>query len=88
MIPVETKDVFSCSFEDSKYDLKNEVIVKMGLMVNGKMYYTRNDEVRVPFEIDPASTAVLGEHYEIVGGKQELVMLGTINLRPMSRSVS
>ena len=76
MIPVETKDVFSCSFEDSKYDLKNEVIVKMGLMVNGKMYYTRNDEVRVPFEIDPASTAVLGEHYEIVGGKQELVMVG------------
>ncbi|MFR7812965.1 MAG: hypothetical protein ACLU4N_29080 [Butyricimonas faecihominis] len=60
MIPVETKDVFSCSFEDSKYDLKNEVIVKMGLMVNGKMYYTRNDEVRVPLEIDPASTAVLG----------------------------
>ena len=34
MIPVETKDVFSCSFEDSKYDLKNEVIVKNG--INGK----------------------------------------------------
>ncbi len=28
----------------------------------------------VPFEIDPASTAVEGEHYEIVGGGRELVL--------------
>lgn len=76
MIPVETKDVFSCSFEETKYDLKNEVIVKMGLLLNGQMYYTSTNEVRVPFDIDPASTAVLGEHYEIVGEAQELVMVG------------
>ena len=32
------------------------------------------DIFRVPFEIDPASTAVEGEHYEIVGGGRELIM--------------
>lgn len=65
---METKDVFSVSFEETKYDLKNEVIVKMGLLLNGQMYYTSTNEVRVPFDIDPASTAVLGEHYEIGRG--------------------
>lgn len=76
MIPVETKNVFSCSFEETKYDLKSEITVKMGLLLDGKMYYTSTNEIRVPFDIDPASTAVPGEHFEIVGGVQELVMVG------------
>lgn len=77
MIPVETKVVFTSSFQEAKYDLKNEVIVKMELMVGKDLYFIVNtEEIRVPFEIDPASTAVLNEHYEIVGGKQELLMTG------------
>lgn len=77
MIPVETKVVFTSSFQEAKYDLKNEVTVKMELMVGKDLYFIKNaEEIRVPFEIDPASTAVLNEHYEIVGGKQELLMTG------------
>lgn len=55
-------------------DLKSEIVVSMGLTVKGVDYMYKRDEVRVPFEIDPASTAVEGEHYEIVGGGRELVL--------------
>lgn len=74
MIPVEVKDVFSCSFLNTSYDLKNEIDVNVELQVAGKSYMYQNSEVRVPMEIDPASTAILGEHYEIVGGVQEFYM--------------
>ena len=62
MIPVETKDMFTCSFAESKYDLKSEITVKMNLSVGGTDYMYKRGEVRVPFVIDPASTAVEGVH--------------------------
>lgn len=74
MIPVEVKDVFSCSFLNTSYDLKNEIEVSVELQVAGKSYMYQNTEVHIPMEIDPASTAILGEHYEIVGGVQEFYM--------------
>ena len=74
IIPVETKDIFTCSFSQTKMDLKSEVVVSMKLTVGGVDYMYKREELRVPFEIDPASTAVEGEHYEIVGGGRELIM--------------
>ena len=74
MIPVETKDIFTCSFAETKYDLKKEIVVKTNLFVGGSSYMYKRVEVRVPFEIDPASTAIEGEHYEIVGDNKELFM--------------
>ena len=74
IIPVETKDIFTCSFSQTTMDLKSEVVVSMKLTVGGVDYMYKREELRVPFEIDPASTAVEGEHYEIVGGGRELIM--------------
>ncbi|MCR9012084.1 hypothetical protein [Gabonibacter chumensis] len=74
MIPVEIRDVFSCSFRAASYDLKAEKEIAVSLQVGGNDYMYKKTEVYVPFEIDPVSTAVLNEHYEIVGGKQELYM--------------
>ncbi|MEI3419734.1 MAG: hypothetical protein V8R91_00985 [Butyricimonas faecihominis] len=73
MIPVETKDIFTCSFSQTM-DLKNEIVVSMGLIVKWGDDIIHGMRVRVPFEIDPASTAVEGEHYEIVGGGRECGM--------------
>ncbi len=74
MIPVEIRDVFSCSINATSCDLKAEKEIAVSLKVGGNDYMYKKTEVYVPFEIDPASTAVLNEHYEIVGGKQELYM--------------
>ncbi len=74
IIPVETKDIFTCSFSQTTMDLKSEVVVSMKLTVGGVDYMYKREELRVPFEIDPASTAIEGEHYEIVGGGRELIM--------------
>ena len=74
IIPVETKDIFTCSFSQTTMDLKSEVVASMKLTVGGVDYMYKREELRVPFEIDPASTAVEGVHYEIVGGGRELIM--------------
>ena len=74
MIPVETKDLFTGSFTQTSMDLKNEIVVSAGMKVAGEDYMYKREELRVPFEIDPESTAVEGEHYEIVGGGRELYM--------------
>lgn len=74
MIPVETKDVFTGSFTQTSMDLKSEIVVSAKMMVAGSDYMYKREELRVPFEVDPESTAVEGEHYEIVGGGRELVM--------------
>lgn len=74
MIPVETKDLFTGSFTQASMDLKSEIVVSASMKVAGEDYMYKKDELRVPFEVDPESTAVEGEHYEIVGGGRELYM--------------
>lgn len=74
MIPVETKDVYTGSFVQSYMDLKADIVVSALMKVDGNDYMYVQNELRVPFEIDPNSTAVEGEHFEIVGGKHELFM--------------
>ncbi|WP_018336849.1 hypothetical protein [Butyricimonas synergistica] len=74
MIPVEIKDVFTGSFTQTSIDLKGEIVISAKMLVRGEDYMYKRSVLRVPFEIDPESTAVEGEHYEIVGGERELVM--------------
>ena len=39
------------------------------LHIGGSEYTSPSYDISIPFEIDPASTAVLGTHYEIEGGE-------------------
>lgn len=74
LIPVETKEVITTSFMTDTYELKSSLTVSMNLYIGGRSYENPSYPVLVPFEIDPSSTAVLGTHFEIVGGNQQLVM--------------
>ena len=72
VVPIQAQPVLAGSFNKAQYELKTEVEVALTLKSGSKSVTYANYEV--PFEVAPTSTAVLGTHFEIVGGKQVLTM--------------
>lgn len=72
VVPIQAQPVLAGAFNKSQYELKTEVEVGLTLKSGSKSVTYANYEV--PFEVAPTSTAVLGTHFEIVGGKQLLTM--------------
>ena len=73
MIPIETKSPFTSSFLSTEYNLYTEMEVAALLHIGGSEYTSPSYDISIPFEIDPASTAVLGTHYEIEGGEKRFI---------------
>ncbi len=74
MIPVLPRSILTASFDKEVYELAGETEVTMSLKNGTSKYVKPSSTVKVPFDIDPSSTAELGTHFEIVGGEQVLAM--------------
>lgn len=74
IIPLITRSVYICSFQKEEFQLKNETAVTMYITNGTTLVQAPVFDIKVPFIIDPSSTAVLNEHYEIVGGECFVVM--------------
>lgn len=71
-ISVTPKEQLIYSFVSEYYTLANEVNVEMEIKsVSG---YKKNQEIHIPFVIDPSSTATEGKHFEIEGNVKEFVI--------------
>lgn len=73
VIPIERKSAFTTYFFPTEYNLYKEMEVATRLDIGSKEYTTPPYDITIPFEVDPASTAVLGTHFEIVGQKQQFL---------------
>ncbi len=73
MIPIETKSPFTSSFLSTEYNLYTETEVAVSLYIGSNEYTSPSYNISIPFEIDPASTAELGTHYEIEGGEKQFI---------------
>ena len=62
-IPMETRTPMTVSFAATEYDLYEEGNVGVRLQVGSSDYESPSCDIHLPFEIDPESTAELGEHY-------------------------
>lgn len=86
MIPIEQQEPFTTSFFSSDYNLYEESEIAIKLFIGTSEYTRPSYDITVPFDIDPASTAELGVHYEIVGGEKQFLykkddLMGRVRLR-------
>ena len=89
-IPMETRTPMTVSFAATEYDLYEEGNVGVRLQVGSSDYESPSYDIHIPFEIDPESTAELGEHYEIVGDEQEFLYakdayIGLVRIRRLKK---
>lgn len=80
MIPIETQELITCSFDKDKYEIKTRTDINMLLYLGTRAYSRPSEEVAVPFIVDPASTAVEDEHYRFSTTEKVLIM-GTASSR-------
>ena len=86
MIPIEQQEPFTTSFLSTGYNLYEECEIGVELFIGSSKYTNPSYDIVIPFEIDPASTAELGVHYEIDGGNKQFIyekddMMGRARLR-------
>ena len=71
-VPIAARPVLTATFDATEYELKTEVEVSMTLYQGSRKYTSSLQAVEVPVEVAPASTALLGKHFEFVNGKSVL----------------
>ena len=74
LIPVETSDILTASFEMPVYTLERSTSILMQLYLGTRVFQRPSEDILVPFIIDPSSTAVLDEHFTYDGTAQFLTM--------------
>ncbi|KXB36143.1 hypothetical protein HMPREF1870_02782 [Bacteroidales bacterium KA00344] len=74
IVHIQPRTIFAVSFEKDYYELQNELKIGMTVYVGSRKYSFPSQEVVVPFDILPSSTAIRGVHYEIIGAQDALVM--------------
>jgi hypothetical protein len=86
MIPVETQEVITGSFDKNTYEVSAATDINMLLYLGTRAYTRPSKQVEVPFVIDAASTAIENVHYRLSSDRRFLVM-GTGSLRASIRIV-
>lgn len=87
-VPVETQDILTCSFAQPAYGVDHYTTISMTLYLGTRQYARPGMNIYIPFEVDPASTAVLGEHFEFDSESLSLTMgaasaSASVSIRPL-----